>query len=227
MAAGSTRICTYNIFEGLDSLSDERVTRFRSWIQKQNFDVVALNEANHFTEAELERLGASCGLPFTCLLRAKTGFHLGLMSRSEVEVHDAAALSLHHGLLHGSLALGGEALHLLVTHLTPFECSVRREEVKEILTYVSTLASQRVILLGDLNSLSSNDVDRHHHAKLLESMLSKVPKLRRKFLQEDGSIDYEPLDMLYGAGFVDCGAQFPIVVTWNLVGRPLGLTKTF
>jgi len=81
----------------------------------------------------------------------------------------------------------------------------RRKEVQAIIDYAEKLHSEPLVLMGDLNSLSSADAAVHRHAQLLEEVLLAQPKLRKKFLDAKKHVDYEPVEMLYRAGFVDPG----------------------
>jgi len=207
MSSKHRRICTYNIFEGLDSWNDQRVESFKSWIQAQDLDIVGLNEANGFTLESLQVLSLECGLQYCHLHCANTGFYLGVMSRHVMKVMDTSELSakMHHGIVHVLVNFPGWQCHVLVTHLTPFEASKRRAEAEAIINYLQPYLKDPLVLLGDLNSLSNLDREAHDHDKMLADVLSKKPKLIRKFCNEDRTIDYTPIDILYSCGLVDKG----------------------
>eukprot|EP00930_Biecheleria_cincta_P005348 TRINITY_DN106274_c0_g1_i1.p1 TRINITY_DN106274_c0_g1~~TRINITY_DN106274_c0_g1_i1.p1 ORF type:complete len:294 (+),score=26.56 TRINITY_DN106274_c0_g1_i1:57-938(+) len=203
------RFCTFNVFEGLDSWKEERVSRFGSWIVSQNLDVVGLNEANGFTDEKMHSLCTSCNLPFWHLHHTRTGFHLGIMSRHPIEVIDTTMLSdqLWHGLLHARVDILGSPSHVLVTHLTPHEASKRRAEACAIVDYSKQYVQEPLLLMGDLNSLSRADRDVHCHEQLRIGVISQTPKLAKKFCDSCGAIEYEPIDIFYRGGFVDNAIQ--------------------
>eukprot|EP00927_Polykrikos_kofoidii_P077273 TRINITY_DN74230_c0_g1_i1.p1 TRINITY_DN74230_c0_g1~~TRINITY_DN74230_c0_g1_i1.p1 ORF type:complete len:341 (+),score=39.60 TRINITY_DN74230_c0_g1_i1:49-1023(+) len=205
------RVCTYNVFEGFASQAVERVGQFKAWVRTRNLDIIGLNEANTLSQEALAHIGGDCGFPHSHLMESRTQFHLGILSKHPFEIVDTSALKLHHGLLHAQFKLRsggvGSRFHVLITHLTPFETSRRHDEVNVITDYARNLGKELLVLMGDLNSLSPLDRELHQHARLREETLLHVPKLHRKFLDPEGQVDYEPIGMLYRAGFIDVGQE--------------------
>merc|ERR1712013_480462 len=103
------------------------------------------------------------------------------------------------------------------------EAAARLRETELISWYLkSTVGPQGcALLLGDLNSLSERDADRHMHSALARGVLASTPKLRKKFLRSESSsaeIDYRPIRCLYLAGLhepscLDAGAASCTVPT--------------
>ena len=165
---------------------------------------MALNEANHLDQTKLAALGAAVGLEHSVFHVASTGFHLGVLSRHPLTVHSTTHLKMWHGLLHVEM----QGLHLLVTHLTPYDIASRHAEVEVILTYANDMLKRGlpVLLMGDLNALSPLDQSTHNHHELCTTVLCRAQKLRRKFLTPERAIDYTTLQLLLEAGFHDAGA---------------------
>ena len=69
---------------------------------------------------------------------------------------------------------------------------------------------EKVILMGDLNSLSPLDKAVHQQENLTHLLGQHValPNLRKKFLNISGDINYQPIQNLLNSGLVDsCAAS--------------------
>ena len=98
-----------------------------------------------------------------------------------MQFRDTSMLQMHHGLLHAEVSLpDGLSFHVMVTHLTPASAHARHREVAVLLAYAAPVLVRRLVLLGDLNSLSPADEVAHGHATLREDVLKHSPNLARK-----------------------------------------------
>ena len=192
----------YNIYLG----GRDKLDEIANFIQTGNYSFAAFSELNHFTENSFQKWSSSkLGLQHTSFLETPHGFHLGIASRYKLHhiKHDTSP-PFHHGYILTWI----EVLKccVLVTHLSPFTASRRLEEAKRIVNIFSELKedNRRLLLVGDLNTLSSSDSISNHGIRIL----AKDPKLKKKFLNDedkDGlSIDFRPMHTLL-ENLVDIG----------------------
>ena len=69
-------------------------------MQKNNFDIVALQELNHWTEFGLKDKAKAWGHDYTTFLETKTGYHMGITSRLPFEVIRLRTDGFWHGMIH-------------------------------------------------------------------------------------------------------------------------------
>lgn len=88
------------------------------------------------------------------------------------------------------------------------------------LTHSLSTSGKRVILMGDLNSLSPLDQELHREGNLADLIrtqpMASLPDLRRKLLNTTGSINYKPIQTLLDSGLQDscavsCARQAHVV----------------
>ncbi len=136
-------------------------------------------------------------------------YNLGVLSALQFEVYGQyGPPQFQRGLLH--VFVSKLALHVFVVHLHAHESSKRIEESVRITSILKPLLANnsRVVLMGDMNTLSPLDKKQHDEMGLLVSLQRTRPevwpRLGKKFLTtEQDSIDYEPMNNLLKCGMHD------------------------
>lgn len=192
------KILQYNILDGCMN-DPTRLAKLGDWLTNQEFDLVGLNELNGWnTSTDISMLGPEWGYPHHALFETKTSpYFVGVLSRHPI--HHIAGYE--EGFHHGALILKTFDIHVVVTHLTPI-CSRHREAEAARLVEIIDRLKGPVLLMGDLNTLSPRDQDRHSISGLVE-ILRRDAHLTRKFLDAEAKINYRPMQRLLDAGLTD------------------------
>ena len=170
------KIVNWNVLCGFNH--KKSVKQGAKWIKKQAADVVALQELNGHTQAELEEVAAEWGHDHAAILK-KGGFPVGLTSSQPIEVIELRVKGFHHGYLHCKT----HGIHFFVVHFWPG----KYWEADWILDKAAPLVErgEKVIILGDFNGNSRKD----------EDFLITNATLRKR--------DYTVVDKVEVKGFVD------------------------
>ena len=184
----------YNIYNGGGHRCDE-IAKF---IRRKDYSFAAFSELNNFTMKSFEEWGAKkLELKYAEFLETPHGFHLGIASRHKLHLIKKNVDSpMHHGYI--LVWIEYLDLYVLVTHLCPTTALQRLDEAKHIVNELLSLdlAKKSLMIVGDLNTLSSRDNLSNDAFKLLASN----PNLKAKFLRDDQeghlSVDFRPMDCL-------------------------------
>lgn len=192
------KIVQYNILDGCRT--EERYAMPFDWLKQQDYDIAGFNEMNDWTEAEFQREMEKLGMSYTFLYQMKTSpYFIGIASKFPIEkIHKTDEAPFHHGLLHVKI----QQIHFLVTHLSPFESTVREKETAEIADYIQAI-HEPLMLMGDLNTLSPLDQDYYVNNRSKEKMIQRKFSNRQHIL--NGEINYQPMQTLLDAGLHDIG----------------------
>jgi hexosaminidase len=136
-------------------------------------------------------------------------YNLGVISALPFQViGQFGPPSFQRGVLH--VYLPKLSLHVLVAHLHAHSSADRLVECKQIADILQPLIANnsKVVLMGDMNTLSPLDSKHHDSISLLEVLQQKAhpvwARLAKKFLTLDQlAIDYEPMATLLGIGMLD------------------------
>jgi endonuclease/exonuclease/phosphatase family metal-dependent hydrolase len=174
-------------------------------------------------------------------------FHIALTARGVIWTRDP----FHHGFMEISVSFGEASgsrassvcgkdgvdttgssadledkyvLHILLTHLTPHDARARARESGFLARRCAELSDTPTLLLGDLNTLSPLDDAHYDSEEVVDRVLDRDARLRKKFLEKpDGAdsssstiavatrgqarraarIDYRPMQQLLSAGMLD------------------------
>lgn len=160
------RVATYNVHACIGRDGRHDPDRIAAVIAELNADIVALQEFTYPASvaldartpaflATLDRYQCALGPTRHHTRRAVTEcFGNALLARHPiVEVH-RIDLSMAHCEARGALAatidVGGEALHVLSTHLG-LRVRERRFQVRQIIDYLDSVRNTSVVVLGDFN----------------------------------------------------------------------------
>lgn len=192
------KIVQYNILDGCRE--KDRYEKLANWLQKQDYDVAGFNELNEWSEAEFKGEMSKFGLKHTSLLKMQSSrYHIGIASKYPIEfIYATEEKPFHHGLLHVKI----QGIHFIVTHLSPFESTIRERETEKIAEYIQSI-KEPLLVMGDLNTLSPLDQDFHKERGTKEKMINRKFTNRQHIV--DGKINYQPMQTLLDAGLMDVG----------------------
>ncbi len=198
-------ILTYNIWNGFTGAEGSEAKAIK-WLQKQDPDVLALQELVGFTQDRLERLAKQWGHDHAVILK-KGGYPVGITSKTPIEVVEKKVKGMHHGFLHAKTA----GIHFFVIHFSPFRWKVRHKEADTILERAVPLmkAGEKVVVLGDFNAVSPMDKERIESLpKLLARKAASDAEREHVENLKDGKMDYLVLKAMLDAGLIDvCHAK--------------------
>jgi len=145
----SYRVISYNVLVGLQNHwlgypANDRIAKITNWLIEQDPDVVAFQELNGFTEAELLTFAKTYGHNYAAL-STEAGYPPGITSKTLITVKEkmGAPQGMSRGLVYAEI----DGIEFFSTHLWP---SVMDSEVGIILARVDT--SKQSIILGDFNA---------------------------------------------------------------------------
>lgn len=154
---GLRHVVHYNVLNGVHDLA--RRHRLCEWLRAQQADVVTFNELNFWEQADLENFGQECGFEHALLLQTNSPYRVGALSRVDPIMLVGKYLE---GFGHGALHFATGGWHFVVTHLTPHGGQEGLAEARLLLKNIdsSVPVDAPLLILGDLNCLSSHDADR-------------------------------------------------------------------
>ncbi|WGQ09397.1 endonuclease/exonuclease/phosphatase family protein [Pedobacter gandavensis] len=196
-AQTALKIISYNVYNYFETEA-ARKARFVDWAKTQQADVIAYQELVNISGEELKALGKSIDHPYTALAKEK-GYAVGISSKYPITDVKRVIEGMHHGFM----AVKIKDLNFVVVHLSPFSHEKRREEVAIITDSLQRWSiSKRILILGDLNSLSATDSMAYHRNDRLTPMLrsdssSKISNAN------NGLLDYGIPAYLAQKGFLD------------------------
>jgi exodeoxyribonuclease-3 len=134
------------------------------------------------------------GFAFSAFSKSRYGYNIALLSKKPLK--DALVLrkGLDYGVIVADVETNSKDYCIALTHLSPIKENRRLEEMKRILKTIR--GKRRVILLGDLNSISPQDVT-DDFAFLKMAKEKGIKKFGRRRLRKD------LIQKLLDSGFVD------------------------
>jgi endonuclease/exonuclease/phosphatase family metal-dependent hydrolase len=197
------RVMTYNILAATEETEagkgEERIKLICQVIEKAQPDLVAMQEVTD--EALFQALARSLDFPHKVMAQGVVGYNLGLFSRYPVLgciEHNNPEI-FRHGILEAKLATPVGTLGCFVAHFHPGYASKdedrRLVEVNYILERMQTYAPDPVLLMGDFNTMSPQDILR----------VEDWPKRWHKRLRKQGNqIRRDAIRQVLEAGYIDC-----------------------
>ena len=196
------KIISYNILEGMaaDTSPDKR--NFIEWVRAQNTDILALQEANRFTQESLGRLARAYGHPYVALSKEK-GYPVALTSRYPIEQPHIIREPMTHGCLIAEIA----RYRIAVLHLDPFSCRKRKDELQLVLHTIEhekrLSGKDNWILMGDFNSFSPIDQSAYTDNRYRDRILELPIENPHRNNLNAGEIDYALHRSLLDGGYID------------------------
>ncbi len=158
-----------NIYDGCREPG--RYRRLVSFVKKRNPDVLGLSELNGWDENDFARLSdfkKEVKLDYSLFCRSPHGYHLAVFSRIPFIKATVLNEGMWHGAIVSELSTKGRHYEVAIAHLSPRDEGVRTREAKSV---VSAIRMKSAILMGDMNSLSREDI--RNPGKLMASLRSK------------------------------------------------------
>lgn len=183
------RLISYNILEGMKNDRANNYDNFVDWVLKFNPDVLALQEANGFTQESLEELAERFGHDYV-VTNIKVGDNYPVAITSKYPIESRRRLTKH--VSHGAIFATIEGINFVNLHLWPqnywYEpndnrgTEYRQQEMQIFLdsTFYKYPNEEKWFLLGDFNARARIDSTAH------------AP-----------NTDYSVHDMVADAGFYD------------------------
>jgi exodeoxyribonuclease-3 len=199
------KILSYNVYEGFrkDSVY---MKAFQKWITERSPDVVAFQEFNGISKAQLVEMAKAAGYPYT-VLQKRAGFPLAIMSKHHITDVIKVTEGMHHGLLYAKIA----GYHFIVTHLQPKDYRKRIIEADTLVKYINRIPkNEKIILMGDLNNMSPLDRPDYANEAKMKLVLNSEQKNPDTHVTKDGAIEYTAIQKLLDNGMLD---------TWRLFNK--------
>lgn len=206
---------SYNVLHGFDndSLLEDK---FIKWAINRKTDIFAFQELNGFTQEKLEVLAGKYGHPYAVINTGVT-HPIGITSKYPIVMTQHVTTNMWHSYLYGNI----NGVHVFVTHLSPFEVNIRRNDIDRVIAHAKLLPDDDYkIILGDFNSLAAVD-SLAYGDKLLSSMMvsegrlepkSGLPIVKGKTIYrnnlDNGKMDYTVTQKMISAGFNDVCSVF-------------------
>lgn len=167
LVVDTLRLISYNILEGMKLDQTAEKTELAAWVSSMNPDILALQEANKFTQESLEQLAASYGHSYVVTnIKKGDNYPVALTSKYPVEV----ITKITEGVSHGAIHVRIKGVNIVVLHLWPHATgsngytdgnSYRMGEITAFLdgTLKAHPEETRWLMMGDFNSVSPLDAD--------------------------------------------------------------------
>ncbi|MDR0261883.1 MAG: endonuclease/exonuclease/phosphatase family protein [Sphingobacterium sp.] len=193
------KIISYNIWNGFEH-TKAKADKFVYWMERQQSDIVALEELVDFTQADLQQLAESYGHHYSVLLKEK-GYPVGITSRYPITLIKAQEDGFWHGMLHVKI----KDIDFIVTHLSPFSWKYRLKEAQQIVDYIKSNSLNNCMIMGDLNAYSPLDAIWLERKDQLRKNLLNWDQAHPEYGNMRGQrFDYSVLSTFMTAGFDDC-----------------------
>ena len=196
----TVRVLSHNVWYGFTK-KPVRKTAWLNWTQRQQADIIALQELNGYSEEQLATDATSWGHGHSALLK-EDGFSTGLTSRFPI----TGVARLREGFHHGLLRCKTNGLVVYVIHFHPSDWQFRIRETKLLLDDVSKLSAEdqgKVIFIGDFNSLSPRDQVALEEEGELERFFAALDKSAASNNLRRGKLDYSGIEALQENGYLD------------------------
>ncbi len=196
----SLKVIAYNIWNGFDDgIDTARHALFIEWAQKQNADVMALQELRSYTAEQLQEDAEKWGHPYTIILK-EDGYPVGITSRKPIQLVEKVREEMWHGMLH----VKTYDIDFFVVHLSPADFAIRMREAEIISQKVQATDREKFLILGDFNAHSPMDADRD----ALNSTLLKVTREsdvnnKQHNNLRDGEFDYSVISTFLAIPSID------------------------
>ncbi|BDH47399.1 hypothetical protein TUM12370_34430 [Salmonella enterica subsp. enterica serovar Choleraesuis] len=201
------KIISYNAYWGMKSDNTAGKQKFIEWAKKQDADIIAWQEMNHFTRDSLETFARGYGHPYAVLLKESADpkddefFPVAITSKYPIiNVHKVLD-NLWHGALYADIG----RYHFIVTHLNPFWTDKRVAEINLLLDSMkySSDPQGKWVLMGDLNSFSPLDKPGYNEAVMVKDLQEKERKRPILHNLVNGKMDYTVQSNILARGYID------------------------
>lgn len=191
------KILSYNVLKGLqqDSLVHKE---YFDWVRAIDPDIVAYQEMNGFTQKTLEKFAAQYNHPYA-IQSKEDGFPVALTAKYPIINAKKIVDNMWHAFIYAKI----NGIHVFVIHFSPFNYQKKKAEVANILAHAAEIpANEKVLIMGDFNSVSKRDAAEYSDA-MLKGMQEREQKEAHIRNLNNGQIDYSVIGAVELAGFKD------------------------
>lgn len=197
------KILSYNVYEGFRN-DTNRMATFQKWITENSPDVVAFQEFNGLSKAQLVAMAKAVGFPYT-VLQKRVGFPLAIMSKHPITSVIKVTEGMQHGMLYAKIA----DYHFFVTHLDPKVYQKRIAEVDTLLKYIRRVPkNEKIILMGDFNNMSPLDRAAYANNAKMSLVFNSEKNNLGTAITHNGEIEYTAIQKLLDYGLIDTWKTF-------------------
>ena len=204
------KLISYNVYWGMKQDSTATKEKFSEWFKAQNPDIVALQEVNTFTQAQIQEFAASYGHPYAIIVKEPEpdggiSFPVALTSKYPIINVSRVVDNMIHGLLLAEI----NGYHFAVTHFHPFSAVKRGNEIDLILSTIESKPKDwQWLLMGDLNSVSPLDKSEYDNGLVLNHIRQDMKKKPHNQNLINNELDYSINEKIIGDGFIDAFKYF-------------------
>ena len=196
------KILSYNVLEGLrgDTII---MDKFVSWVSELDPDIIGFQEMNNFTQQKLENFAAKYGHRYAVLSKTD-GYPVALTSKYPIVNVQKVIDNMHHVYLVANI----NTINVIVIHFSPFSYLKRQQEVNEIIARADLFPKdEKVLIMGDFNSLSEKDASSYGAEDL---NLQKEREMKEAHIRNlnNGKFDYSVTGAIEKKGFTDLVYKF-------------------
>ncbi len=210
-AHSQLKVMTYNILTGFDWNQDStRGTELIKWVNKNNPDVLALEEMNGFTQERLTEFAKKWGHSYSAIVK-NDGYPVAITSNKPIEVKEKLLEGLWHGMLH----VETHGIDFFVVHLSPADWKFRKKEADIICDRIeeAALETENYIVLGDFNAHSPIDAEFNRKFPYQLERYRKGDSSGNKYKNlHNGEYDYSVLSTFLSLSLIDVADRF---VQWD------------
>ncbi|WP_431225583.1 endonuclease/exonuclease/phosphatase family protein [Serratia sp. L9] len=201
------KVISYNAYWGMKSDKSEGKQKFIEWAKKQDADIIAWQEMNHFTRDSLEKFAAAYGHKYAVLLKESIDpkddefFPTAITSKYPIVNVRKQVDNLWHGALFADVG----KYHFVVTHMNPFWTSKRIDEMELILDSIKygNDPQGKWIIAGDLNSFSPLDKSGYNESVMVKDLTKKEQERPILHNLVNGKMDYTVQQNILDRGYID------------------------
>ncbi|WP_257669319.1 endonuclease/exonuclease/phosphatase family protein [Parapedobacter tibetensis] len=199
-AQGNFKVLSYNVLKGLQQ--DTVIHKeYVDWVKEIDPDLIAYQEMNGFTQESIEEFASKYGHPYAVTSKVD-GFPVALSSKHPIVKVEKVVANMWHAYLYANI----NDVHVFVVHFSPFSYVKRQFEMKEIMARAALIPShEKIIIMGDFNSLSSKDSITYN-----QNLQAWLEQLKTREVQHDhirnlndNKLDYSVMEIAEDMGYHD------------------------
>lgn len=187
------KVMTYNVLLGFNG-SDSYKQKFKTWIAKDLPDIIGFQEMSNYTEETFAAFAKSYGHEYSILLATGNCCPIALSSKYPISNVKKLTSDLKRGTLIAEIL----DYQVVVLHLNPFEWEKRLQEIHTIMQNIKPNTEDKVIVMGDFNSMSPVDKAMYDTKERLDALVKSKSKNAN-----NGAYDYSVIGKMQNSGFVD------------------------
>lgn len=196
----SLKIISYNIYVGMQKDTTANKLLFAEWIKGQDPDILAIQEANGFTQKSLKAFAESYSHPYAILIK-EWGYPVAITSKYPIVNVEKVLDNMTHGFIKARI----KGHNFIVTHLHPNSYIERNREVDLITETIKySRDDTKWIVMGDFNSISPADKSHYDNSpQYLEQMKQLAIQRPHSINLKNDSLYYGVIGKILDFGLLD------------------------